>query len=95
MNITRGQVFCAFIGGWVLCPWEILAQAVGFLNFMAGYTIVLGPICGIMIADVSGIATVYSVFLLISGSFGSCIAPISMFHPCIDQTVDTATGRAL
>jgi NCS1 family nucleobase:cation symporter-1 len=56
MNITRGQVFCAFIGGWVLCPWEILSQAMGFLNFMAGYTIVLGPICGIMIADVSGIA---------------------------------------
>jgi len=51
MNITRGQVFCAFVGGWVLCPWEILAQAMGFLNFMAGYTIVLGPICGIMIAD--------------------------------------------
>jgi len=94
MNITRGQVFCAFIGGWVLCPWEILAQAMGFLNFMAGYTIVLGPICGIMIADVSGIAAFYCVILLVSGSFGSCIVPTSTFHPYIDRWVDTATGRA-
>jgi len=43
---------CAFIGGWVICPWEILSRAVGFLNFMAGYTVVLGPIAGIMISDV-------------------------------------------
>ena len=43
---------CAFIGGWAICPWEILAKAVGFLNFMAGYTVFLGPIAGIMISDV-------------------------------------------
>ena len=78
----------------MLCPWEILAQAVGFLNFMAGYTIVLGPICGIMIADVSGIAPFYCVTLLVSGSFGSCIVPTSTFRPYIDRWVDTATGRA-
>lgn len=26
INIRRGQVICAFIGGWALCPWEILAR---------------------------------------------------------------------
>jgi len=36
----------------VICPWEILARAIGFLNFMVGYTVFLGPIAGIMIADV-------------------------------------------
>jgi len=95
MNITRGQIFCAFIGGWVLCPWEILSQAIGFLNFMAGYTIVLGPICGIMISDVSGVAALWSAILLVSDSFGSCIAPTSTFHRYTDPGVDTATGRGL
>lgn len=36
----------------MICPWEILAKAIGFLNFMAGYTVFLGPIAGIMISDV-------------------------------------------
>ncbi|KAG9309895.1 cytosine-purine [Chiua virens] len=40
-----------FIGGWALCPWEILANAEGFLTFMNGYTIFLGPFAGIMITD--------------------------------------------
>ena len=44
---------CALIGGWAIFPWDILAKAVGLLNFMAGYTVFLGPIAGIMIADVS------------------------------------------
>jgi NCS1 family nucleobase:cation symporter-1 len=26
INIRRGQVICAFLGGWALCPWEILAR---------------------------------------------------------------------
>jgi NCS1 family nucleobase:cation symporter-1 len=26
INIRRGQVICAILGGWVLCPWEILAR---------------------------------------------------------------------
>ncbi|KAH7104535.1 NCS1 nucleoside transporter family [Auriculariales sp. MPI-PUGE-AT-0066] len=51
LNIKRGQIICAFIGGWALCPWEILANAIGFLNFMAGYTVFLGPISGIMVTD--------------------------------------------
>ena len=73
INIRRGQVICAFLGGWALCPWEILARHVhclhlshlsrvcstsgttlsvqGFLTFMSGYTVFLGPFAGIMIAD--------------------------------------------
>lgn len=51
INLRRGQVICAILGGWALCPWEILATAPRFLNFMSGYTIFLGPFAGIMIAD--------------------------------------------
>jgi len=50
-NIRRGQVLCAIIGGWVIIPWEILANATGFLAFMGGYTIFLAPICAIMVVD--------------------------------------------
>lgn len=28
INIRRGQVICAILGGWALCPWEILAKCV-------------------------------------------------------------------
>lgn len=55
INIRRGQIICAFVGGWALCPWEILANATGFLSFMSGYTVFLGPIAGIMITDVSSL----------------------------------------
>ncbi|RXW13820.1 hypothetical protein EST38_g12035 [Candolleomyces aberdarensis] len=51
IDIRRGQIICAFIGGWALCPWEILASAPGFLTFMAGYTIFLGPFAAIMVVD--------------------------------------------
>ncbi|KZV64629.1 cytosine-purine permease [Peniophora sp. CONT] len=51
INIRRGQIICAIIGGWALAPWEILASATGFLSFMNGYTVFLGPIAGIMVAD--------------------------------------------
>ncbi|KAG1811758.1 permease for cytosine/purines, uracil, thiamine, allantoin-domain-containing protein [Suillus subaureus] len=51
INIRRGQVICAFIGGWAFCPWEVLAKASGFLSFLSGYTIFIGPFIGIMIVD--------------------------------------------
>ncbi|KAJ8090307.1 hypothetical protein PM082_018903 [Marasmius tenuissimus] len=51
INIRRGQVICALIGGWAACPWEILSQAQGFLSFMNGYTVFLGPFAGIMVTD--------------------------------------------
>ncbi|KAF6750808.1 cytosine-purine permease [Ephemerocybe angulata] len=51
ISIRRGQVVCAVVGGWALAPWEILASAPGFLTFMAGYTVFLGPFAGIMVVD--------------------------------------------
>ena len=54
INIRRGQAICAILGGWALAPWEILASAQGFLSFMNGYTVFLGPFAGIMVADVNG-----------------------------------------
>lgn len=54
INIRRGQVICAILGGWALAPWKILSTAPGFLSFMAGYTVFLGPFAGIMATDVSG-----------------------------------------
>ncbi|TCD70364.1 hypothetical protein EIP91_003716 [Steccherinum ochraceum] len=51
INIRRGQVICAILGGWALAPWEILASAQGFLAFMNGYTVFLGPFAGIMVTD--------------------------------------------
>ncbi|KAF7312262.1 hypothetical protein MIND_00239200 [Mycena indigotica] len=51
INIRRGQIICAIIGGWALCPWEILSSAPGFLTFMSGYTVFLGPFAAIMAVD--------------------------------------------
>ncbi|KAI0806114.1 cytosine-purine permease [Irpex lacteus] len=51
VNIRRGQIICALVGGWGLVPWEILASAQGFLTFMSGYTVFLGPFAGIMVTD--------------------------------------------
>jgi len=46
INIRRGQIICAILGGWALCPWEILASAPGFFSFVNGYTVFLGPFAG-------------------------------------------------
>ena len=46
IDIRRGQVICAILGGWALCPWNILASAPKFLSFMSGYTVFLGPFAG-------------------------------------------------
>ncbi|KAH8829891.1 cytosine-purine permease [Flagelloscypha sp. PMI_526] len=50
INIRRGQIITAFVA-WILCPWEILATAPGFLSFMGGYVVFLGPFAGIMASD--------------------------------------------
>jgi len=55
INIRRGQVICAILGGWALSPWKILASAPGFLNFVSGYTVFLGPMTGIVVTDVCGL----------------------------------------
>ena len=94
LNIRRGQVICAIVGGWALAPWEILANAVGFLSFMGGYTVFLGPISGIMIADVSA----WLGSWIDADGFGCssiwCTRVRSISRRCIGQTVDIGTGQA-
>lgn len=51
INIRRGQAICAIIGGWALCPWEILASAPKFLSFMSGYTVFLGPFAAMYVSE--------------------------------------------
>ncbi|KAF6831319.1 ncs1 allantoate transporter [Colletotrichum musicola] len=51
VNIKRGCIIAAVIGGWVLVPWKILSSAQTFLNFMGAYAVFLAPISGIMAAD--------------------------------------------
>lgn len=51
INIRRGQIITAIIGSYALVPWKIMKSGQSFLSFMSGYTIWLGPITGILIAD--------------------------------------------
>ncbi|XDG08196.1 hypothetical protein ABKA04_007811 [Annulohypoxylon sp. FPYF3050] len=51
INIRRGCMIAAVIGGWVLVPWKILSSAQTFLAFMGGYAVFLGPMAGIIAAD--------------------------------------------
>jgi len=50
INIRRGQYVCALVG-LATCPWIIQNSAVSFTSFLGGYSIFLGPICGILLAD--------------------------------------------
>lgn len=50
VDIRRGQLVCALVA-WVMVPWRILASASGFLNFMAAYSVFLGPIAAILVWD--------------------------------------------
>ncbi|TBU54026.1 permease for cytosine/purines, uracil, thiamine, allantoin-domain-containing protein [Dichomitus squalens] len=49
-NLTRGMCFCCIIS-LTLMPWKILASAHGFLAFLNGYGIFMGPTAAIMITD--------------------------------------------
>ncbi|KAF2157868.1 uridine permease-like protein Fui1 [Myriangium duriaei CBS 260.36] len=51
INIRRGSIIAAVVGGWVIVPWKILASAQTFLDFMGGYSVFLAPIAGIIAAD--------------------------------------------
>lgn len=51
INIKRGCMIAAVIGGWVIVPWKILASASTFLDFMGGYSVFLAPIAGIIASD--------------------------------------------
>jgi len=43
INLRRGSFLIAFVGAWVLTPWNILSSAEALLNFMSGYTIWVSP----------------------------------------------------
>lgn len=49
-NIPRGMWFCGTIA-LALQPWKILASSNGFLAFLGGYGIFMGPAAAIMITD--------------------------------------------
>ena len=51
VNIERGCIIAAIVGGWVIVPWKILSSAATFLAFMGGYAVFLAPIAGIMASD--------------------------------------------
>ena len=50
LNIRRGM-WVGYLLGVCICPWNILANASGFLTFLGGYSIFLGPFLGIFITD--------------------------------------------
>ncbi|KAH9951483.1 permease for cytosine/purines, uracil, thiamine, allantoin-domain-containing protein [Amylocystis lapponica] len=49
-NLSRGMWFCCIVS-LALMPWKILASANGFLAFLDGYGIFMGPTAAIMITD--------------------------------------------
>jgi len=51
VNIYRGCIIAAIIGGWVIVPWKILSSATTFLAFMGGYSVFLAPMAGIIASD--------------------------------------------
>ncbi|KAI4917752.1 hypothetical protein J4E85_009844 [Alternaria conjuncta] len=51
VNVRRGSILVAFIGGWALCPWIIVASGKAFLNFMSAYAIFMAPMAGILFTD--------------------------------------------
>ncbi|KAF7920209.1 uncharacterized protein EAE97_011550 [Botrytis byssoidea] len=51
INIERGCVIAAIVGGWVIVPWKIISSAQTFLSFMGGYAVFLAPIAGILAVD--------------------------------------------
>jgi nucleobase:cation symporter-1, NCS1 family len=50
INIRRGQLLCAVLG-WAICPWLLQAKAARFFAFLNGYTVFLGPLMGVLLAD--------------------------------------------
>lgn len=50
LNIRRGM-WVGYLLGVCICPWNILSNAAGFLTFLGGYSIFLGPFLGIFITD--------------------------------------------
>lgn len=62
IDIKRGQIITAVIAPFAFVPWKIVSSAHGFLSFMNGYTIFLGPFAGIMVADVRELRLAHAPF---------------------------------
>jgi len=50
INIRRGSFICGLLG-LAITPWNIENSAVSFMAFLNGYSVFLGPIAGLMVAD--------------------------------------------
>ena len=50
INLTRGMWACCLVS-LALVPWKLLASAQGFLAFLDGYGIFMGPTAAIMVVD--------------------------------------------
>jgi NCS1 family nucleobase:cation symporter-1 len=50
INIRRGQYICIIIA-LASTPWNIQNSAKSFVSFLSGYSVFLGPPCGILLAD--------------------------------------------
>uniref|UniRef100_A0A0W0F6M6 Putative allantoin permease n=1 Tax=Moniliophthora roreri TaxID=221103 RepID=A0A0W0F6M6_MONRR len=51
LNIKRGALLCALLGGWACVPWNIQKSGTVLLNFLSGYAIFLAPAVSVMICD--------------------------------------------
>ncbi|KAF9046810.1 cytosine-purine permease [Hymenopellis radicata] len=51
LNLRRGAILCAFLGGWACVPWNLQQSGTVLLNFLGGYGIFLGPAVSVMICD--------------------------------------------
>ena len=47
INIRRGQYICAVLG-LITIPWKIQNSATTFTNFLSGYSVFVGPVCGML-----------------------------------------------
>jgi len=50
INIRRGS-YIGLVISIALCPWELLASAGTFIQVLSAYSVFLGPMCGLMIAE--------------------------------------------
>lgn len=52
LNLRRGAVITALLGGWATAPWKIQASAKSLTTFLSGYIIVMAPIVAIMVSRI-------------------------------------------
>jgi NCS1 family nucleobase:cation symporter-1 len=50
ISIKRGTLLCALLS-WAVCPWEFYNTASTFVAVAASFSVFLGPLTGIMLAD--------------------------------------------